>query len=289
MASATGLEIPAGLIAGAGANVRAWQARAPMLPIEQRMNAADSAASLGVFSNASLVEMYSLIADATDPSEIEASVGGRLRRAYAARDAGDRVDAMRSLWDDAKTPEARHARYILTATAAARIVPAEAHQDRAADLIASMLTAGFDRPAARWSALVDAMGDEGDRAWAMLALASARPAVEISPARAGAFADRDGGPRGRMLVAGLAGLGRLQNPAALGLDTAPRSRWAQMIHAAARNRQPGTVALLAGVGMQTSDWRGVAPAHLYHIVAALTEVGLDYEARMIAAEAVARL
>jgi hypothetical protein len=79
IASATGLEIPEQLMRTAGAHVHAWQARAPMLPLEQRITAAQTAASLGVFSNMSLVEMYSLLADAVDPSEFRASVGGRLR------------------------------------------------------------------------------------------------------------------------------------------------------------------------------------------------------------------
>ena len=95
--------------------------------------------------------------------------------------------------------------------------------------------------------------------------------------------------RGRMLVAALAGLGRLADPAGYGVSPAPRSRWANLVAAAARADQPGTVALLAGVGMQTGSWRGVPPEHLYHIVRALREVGLDYEARMIAAEAMTRL
>jgi hypothetical protein len=70
IAAATGMEIPARLMQGAGAHVRAWGARAPMVPLEQRVDAAQTAASLGVFSNASLVEMYSLIADGTDASEL---------------------------------------------------------------------------------------------------------------------------------------------------------------------------------------------------------------------------
>jgi hypothetical protein len=40
--------------------------------------------------------------------------------------------------------------------------------------------------------------------------------------------------------------------------------------------------------MQAADWRGVAPAYLFHIVRALHAVGLDQDARMIAAEAIAR-
>jgi hypothetical protein len=52
--------------------------------------------------------------------------------------------------------------------------------------------------------------------------------------------------------------------------------------------QPGTVTLLAAVGMQAATWRGVPPAALYRIIAALRAVGLEGEARMIAAEAIAR-
>ena len=62
-----------------------------------------------------------------------------------------------------------------------------------------------------------------------------------------------------------------------------------MLASAARSRQPGTVALLVAVGMQTEDWRGVPPNHLYHSLRALRRVGLGYEARMIAAEALSRL
>jgi len=40
--------------------------------------------------------------------------------------------------------------------------------------------------------------------------------------------------------------------------------------------------------MQGSSWEQMTPRHLYHIVSALNRVGLAAEARMIAAEAVAR-
>ena len=46
----------------------------------------------------------------------------------------------------------------------------------------------------------------------------------------------------------------------------------------------GTVAILAAVGMQAPSWSKMVPEHLYHIVAALHRVGLDPEARMIAAD-----
>ncbi|MBV8687331.1 MAG: hypothetical protein JOZ90_12195 [Alphaproteobacteria bacterium] len=289
LAAATGLAIPDTLMNGAGPQVWAWEARAAMIPLDQRLAAAETAARLGVFSHDSLVEIYSLIADQTDPSDIEGTVGGRLRRAYTAGSVEDRVKAMTGLWDDKDVVAGRYARLILTAAAAARVPPSADRESQAGDLVASMASGGLDVAAARWAGVVGGMGNDGDRAWSILAVAAPRPAVDTAPRRVQAFVDRAGGQRGKLLVAALAGLGRLDDPAALGVDPAPRSRWSHMIQAAARTGQPGTVALLAAVGMQTSDWRGVPPEHLYQIVAALRRVGLDYEARMIAAEAMSRL
>ncbi|HEX8225529.1 MAG TPA: hypothetical protein VF605_17075 [Allosphingosinicella sp.] len=287
LASATGLEIPAELMNRAGPAVWAWQARAPMVPLEQRLAAAERAAALGVFSNASLVEMHSLIADSTDPSEIEGSIGDRLRRAYVGGSTDDRIDAMRNLWGEG---DGRYGRFVLTAAAAARIPPSANYGNRADELLASMMTAGYDGFAARWGGVADGLdGDDGERAWSILAVGAPRAVVDLSPGRVETFTEAADGHRGRMLVAALAGLGRLPDPAAYGVNPAPRSRWANLIAAAARARQPGTVALLAGVGMQTPGWRGVPPEHLLHIVKALRDVGLEYEARMIAAEAMTRL
>jgi hypothetical protein len=286
MASATGLPIPPELMDGAGPAVWAWQARAPMVPLEDRVEAAQRAATLGVFSSAALVEMQSLIGDRTDPSEISESLAGRLRRAYVGK-PGDRADAMRALWDEGKD---RYGRLILTATAAARLAPSdEFGGGRTGDLVASMMTAGLDREAAAWGAIVDGLGDDGDRAWSILAVGAPRPAVDIGSGRIDDFAGRAGVERARLLAAALAGLGRMADPDSYGVDVSPRSRWARLISTAARANQPGTVALLAAVGLQTASWDGVPPAHLYQLVSALRQVGLEYEARMIAAEAMTRL
>jgi hypothetical protein len=298
LAAATGLTIPDNLMNAASPHVRAWQARAPMIPVDQRMAAGETAAALGVFSNAALLEMHSLVADAIDPADLDDTPSGLVRRAHAARTAEDRMAAMRSLWQGGQGPERSYARLILTAVAAAAIPPSEAHAEQADELIASMLSAGLDRPAARWSETVAAMGDEGNRAWAMLAVGSARPSVDLSPGRISAFIDGDEsarGQRGRLLFAALAGLGRIEAASVedlagdLGLDLGLNTAWARTIDAAARSRQPGTVALLAAVGMQTSAWGGVPAEHLYHAVRALSAVGHEYEARMMAAEALARL
>lgn len=102
------------------------------------------------------------------------------------------------------------------------------------------------------------------------------------------------GYRAKLLLAALAGLGRMApNEAAslagdMGVRLDGQTRWARLLEAAVRSREPGTVVLLSAVGMQTGGWRGVPPEHLYHILSALRRVGLEYEARMIAAEAMAR-
>jgi hypothetical protein len=144
----------------------------------------------------------------------------------------------------------------------------------------------------------DMSGSDGDRAWALVALASPRPVVDLSASRIDDFAgsdDSEDGVRTKLLIAALAGLGRVpENVAAsaaakAGVHLEGGNRWTVMIDSAAQHNQPATVALLAGIGMQTGDWRGVPPVYLFHILRALRLVGMDYEARMIAAEALTRL
>jgi hypothetical protein len=298
LAAATGMTIPDHLLGAAGPRVQAWQARASMIPLDQRTDAAETAAMLGVFSNASLVEMYSLIADTTDITEIGQSVGGKLRVAYAGRGNRARLEAIRKLWDEAKNPNGRYARQILTSVAASRITPAGDIVDDAPDLLASMLAAGIDNRLDRWSALLGDM-DAGaqSKAWALLAVAPPRPIVDINAGWINRYQGNDTSPDGyksKLLIAALAGMERIDasTGASLaqdaGIDLARENTWTKALDVAARAHQPGTVALLAAIGMQTPHWRGVPPEYLYRIVRALRQVGLDYEARMIAAEALGR-
>ncbi len=95
-------------------------------------------------------------------------------------------------------------------------------------------------------------------------------------------------------MAGLAGLGRLEEGAFadfaddLGVNFTRSSAWSEAITGAAQVDNATLVALLAGLGMQGTDWAQMTPRQLYFIVASLNRVGLSAEARMIAAEAVAR-
>ena len=145
----------------------------------------------------------------------------------------------------------------------------------------------------RWAGVVD----DGSVGWAMLALADPDGSAMVSDGELDGFVDDDDSPRqhkSRMLLAGLAGLGRVADAEIaeygerLGIDLAAQTRWTRMIERAAEVDNPALVAMLAGLGMQGSGWDRMTARHLFHIVSALRRVGLEAEARMIAAEAVAR-
>ena len=212
-----------------------------------------------------------------------------MREAYVARDAAGRVAAMRTLWGDGND----YGRQVLTAYAAARLPASEALADDAPLIIASMLSAGLDRNALRWGSVVP----EGSLGWALLALAQPERRTQVSSGAVDRFIDDDGSEeqrKSRFLVAGLAGLGRLDMDAAndfsreLGINLGRESAWSRKIDRAAELNNPALVALLAGLGMQGEGWERMTARHLFHIVRALDRVGLSAEARMVAAEAVAR-
>jgi len=291
LAMASAVEIPEPLFATVSSNVQAWRAQSPMLAPRARAAPAEQAAARGVFSNAALVDLYGAIDAEDDQSIAESGIARDLRGAYTAGDVPGRLDALKQLWNEPKTPEGRYARLILTARAAARI-PAGSEGADADRIVASMLSAGIDRGAMRWRTSVPAGGD----AWAMLALADpASASWNWSDVNRYASSNDTAGLKKRMFFAGMAGLGRLSADdiergardldVQIGIDNA----WTRALARAAQGRQQGTVLVLAAIGMQTPQWQGVPPEALYNIVTALRAVGLQAEARMIAAEALARL
>ena len=295
LANAVNVAIPAPLFETVGPQVQAWHYRAPMIEPEQRLGPAVWAASLGVLSSAAYVDLVGAAFEAADPDDNEDALGFRLQRAYTEEDVGNRLDVLRELWTQPRSDVQRYANLVLTARAAARIAPSEDHGEDARYLVASMLTAGLDDGAARWGAIADDLGD-GDDAWALLAVGAPRRVVMLSAGRAGSYVgEQDGDSRkGAFLVAALAGLGRLSMEDAQSLATEYElplgltNSWTRAIARAAAGNQPATVALLAAAGMQTRSWKAVHPAYLMHMVAALRRVGLEPEARMIAAEAITR-
>ena len=289
LAAATGVQIPMPLFGTVGPQVQAWAARAPLSEPGARTGFADRAATLGVFSSAALVDLYGSIYDAADPADRGGTVANDLRAAYSGEPAA-RLTALRKLWSPSGDAFQPYARQILTARAAAMIPTDAAVGAGDVDaLVAAMMSAGLDVQAAGWAKAADS----GSLGWAMIAVGAPTPDVTVSAGDVRGFGDGND-LRRQFFFAGLAGLGRLPRDALDGLveSTAVpigrQSSWTQALDRAVLARQPGTVALLCAVGMQTNGWAYVPPAHLFRIVDALRRVGLEPEARMIAAEALAR-
>lgn len=290
---AVGLEPPAPLLKGAPLRYTYAAATAPMLPLETRAAAADRAGGAGVLSAAAMVDLYAQIYAQDDITGDWAANAATLRSAYVGETAEARMAALRQLWDGAGEGEARYSRQVLTAYAAARMPVSSDFAADAPDLVASMLAAGLDANALRWAP----QADTGSLTWGQLALAAPQRSTPVDAGALDGFYGNDDSTdyrKSRFLLAGLMGLTRVDQNAArdfaakLDLDMNRQSRWSALIEQAADANNQALVALLAGLGMQGTGWDKMTAMHLYHIVAALNRVGLTAEARMIAAEAVAR-
>lgn len=288
MARALGVELPENLRSAAPVRFDLADVLVPAVPLALRVRAAERAGARGTISARAMVDLYSQsFGNEAITGEVRDDAAA-LRLAYVAADPAARVDAMRGLWGDGSS----YGRMVLTAYAAARLPASDGMAGDAGDIIASMLAAGLDGNAMRWAGNVDA----GSQAWALLALADPNGA-QVDGGDFDSFASDDASDEARksgFLLAGLAGLGRLDaetvadKASDLELDFARQSAWSERIGQAARAGNPTLVALLAGVGMQGTGWDRMTPRALFHIVSALNAVGLSAEARMIAAEAVAR-
>ena len=293
MATATAIPVPEALRTAAPSNIKSWTVLAPMTDMASRIAAAPEAAARGVLSSEAYVSLLSAAASEEEPAEAIVTQTDQLRGAFRLAAGADRYAAMQQLWGMGGTPVQSYAAMVATARAAAALpVNTEVGGDPW-QLLGSMLAGGYDENAIAWVPTVSV----GSRAWGVLAVGSPRPLTGMSAGAVGQFAGDDDSAdtlRSKFLLAGLAGLGRLDANAAasaasdLEVDLGKQTRWSRAIMAAAERREPGMVALLAAAGMQ-GEWSEVPPYHLYYIVRALRDVGLAPEARMIAAEALVRV
>lgn len=293
LAIGVGLAPPDSAMAGAGPMYDYVTALAPMVGLERRAAAADRAAASGIISNAAMVDLYAQVYADPDVSGDWQKRAEALRDAYTLDAPAARLSAMQSLWTGTGGEEASYARQVLTAAAAARVAPSKDLEADAPALIASMLSAGYDTNALAWSSIVPS----GSAGWGLLTLAAPGRirAVDTSAVDTYYGADESRNKRrSAFLVAGLAGLERIDQGAASrysndwGMQLDSATHFTKAIDAAATAGDAASVALLAGLGMQGSSWQRMTPRYLYHIVSALRTVGLEAEARMIAAEAVTR-
>jgi hypothetical protein len=293
MATATAVPVPEALRTAAPANIKGWTVLAPMTDMASRVAAAPEASARGVLSSEAYVSLLSAAASEEEPAEALAAQTDQLRAAFGSARGADRYTAMQGIWAAGTTPVQRYAAMVSTAGAAAALPVRTEVGDDPWQLLGSMLAGGFDDNAIAWVPTVTV----GSRAWGVLAVGSPRPLTGTTAGTIEQFSGSDDSAdmlRSKFLLAGLAGLGRIDADAAasaandLEVDLGKQTRWSRAIMAAAERREPGMVALLAATGMQ-GEWSKVPPYHLYHIVRALREVGLASEARMIAAEALVRV
>jgi hypothetical protein len=297
LATGTGAMPPDRLLNASPTQLRAFQARAPLLSPQQRLPSAMIAAGLGVFSSQTMVDLYSSIYDSTDPSDLADTDAWQLRQAFVGKDPETRLAAIRKLLATGKDGLQKEAARALVARAATLVTPDAKLAKDAPELISAMLAGGYDQAAARWIPVVNGMDNEdADRCWAMLALGAPNIA-DVGTGHINSFIRRDiskDRERSALLVAGLAGLGRISADTAnslnqrYGLSLGHVTSWTKIIDAAAARGQGGTVLVLTGTGFQTPLFSRVPPAHLYHALSALNRTGQSFTARMIAAEALSR-
>ena len=291
IATATGSAIPDPLRNAMPDAMRSWATLAPMTPLAQRVDTADHAAARGVLSHSAYATLVALAAVDESRTPAVTELADQVQDANAAGSASARLTAMRALWGE--TGADPYGRLVLTARAAASLPVTNDLGADADRVVASMLSGGYDRRALAWVPAVTV----GSRAWGLLAVGLPRPLNDVTADTVDDYAGNDDsrdGHRTALLAAALAGLGRLpQEDVAtldedLSLGLSRGTRWSRAIADAAARGDQGTVALLAAVGMQGTDWARMPARHLFHIVRGLRAVGFEAEARMIAAEALTR-
>lgn len=291
LASATGIEPPDRLFENSGRQMAGWRVQLPMFTPVVRAKYAPAAAALGVYSNRDIIDLYGQVLDDSDAPDGLRARAEALQSAYTAAGDAAKVSAMSAIWTGAAAGADYHGALVMTARAAALIRPDDAHSGAADGLIASMMTAGLDNKAAEWAGVAD----EGSLGWALIAVGAPRRAQPVEYGTLDDFYGNDNSENGHksaLLLAGLAGLGRVDAEAQadfggdLEVNIARQTDWTRAITAAAERGEQGTVALMAIAGLQAPSWSLVPANHLFYIVRSLRQVGLDAEARMVAAEAV---
>ena len=205
------------------------------------------AAGMGVFSSQTLIDLYSAIYDTTDPSDLPTQMHGSCAKHSSARTSRHGWQQSAICWARQGRPSEGGVQGAGRACSDAGQPRREACKGRAGphlrDARGRLRPGGSTldfRPSAdgRWN---------GDRCWAMLALA-APDIADVGTSRLNAFhppRQEQDKMRSAFLVAGLAGLGRISNDTAnslnrrYGLALATTS-WTKIIDAAAGEDRPAT-------------------------------------------------
>ncbi len=287
---ATGVKPPERLYNISGRHVRSWLVLAPMISVNDRVLSSYAAAATGTLSNMAMVDLFASADEDEDANAQTKELADFLNRAYTA-DLEGRMAAMNSLWNSRDNELSRYSMRVLTARAAAQLMPSDLASEDVDALVSSMMTAGLDIQAKKWLTVADT----GTSAWAQIMVGTDNNDA-ITASDIDDFYGQDSSNNAlktSMLVASAAGLGRLEGDEQIlseqySSGLFKETSWSKSINNAVNRNDKGAVILLSAAGLQGDSWSKVPAFHIYNIVKALNAVGLNAEARMIAAEAIDR-
>lgn len=281
---ASGQNYPDWALIAAPSAVQAWLVRQASIDNETRFRLAWTAASIGVLSADEFVSLWAARGSGLDERARAYRPEGLLITAANSASLDDRRRAMQRLWDLGRRPHSRLAMLLVTSDAAARYPVRRDQAAYAPELLRSLLLGGRLSDVARWAPVLKAAGgDAFSKAWPMLFFAApdtVRPTADLIDSWRDAQSGNDAKLRRQLLVAAMQGLGFATSQRAL---PAPADPLFGALENAARKHQRGSVVLLASQAL-APGWANLTPAALKAVVAALVQVGLARDARLIAAE-----
>jgi len=263
-----------------------------MVSINDRILSSYAAGANGTLSNAAMVDLFSSAEEDEDVSRDTLETVGFLNGAYTNGNASSRISSMRSLWDGRPSNAAEYSMKVLTARAAARIMPIDLPSEDVDDLISSMMSSGLDVQAQRWSDYTA----QGSLGWGLITVGTVND-ITVNADILDDFADQDLSSslqKSAFLAAAWDGFGRIDDvnygeiSERLGVNIRKENKWSKSLEKAVKRADKGAVIFLVAAGLQGDDWSKVPAFHIYHIIKSLKAMDLEAEGRMIAAEAVDR-
>lgn len=288
---ASGQSFPESALLKAPAAVQAWLARSAFVDPETRYKLGWTAAALGTLSSDEFISGWSARGSGLEPRVLAYRPEGLLQKATLAPTTGQRYAAMRQLWAMGKSERGRMAMWLITSDAAARFPLIASQSAIAPDLLRSMLMGGRLKEAARWAPVLQSVGGDAlTTSWPLIFLADPR-ALQPNDTLVEGWLNAQSGDgdkrRKQMLVASLEAFGRLGD-ASISRSSKPDDVegvvFAKLIDAVRRHAR-GEVVVLGALAMGHS-WSAVTPGILRAVLSAYRAVGLERDARLIAAEAI---
>jgi hypothetical protein len=294
------------LFARTNVSVQGWLVRQPLIDPQVRIEAGLRVAGLGMLTPQEWISLLTIQAANTGGRPLGNDLAGLLARAHKQPTHKLQLESVAKLWTRLWTRDwgevQRASVYIATAGVTRRIAPNSAYLAQAPDIVRSLVLSGAYAQAHAWWPLLMAGSDAQARAlaWPLLELTDFENRIASSSARIeasleawndtaqSAQADR----RSKLLLAALQGLGyqsAFKADASWGgapdKDPPEGAVFDGLRQAAARNAR-GEVLLWSAYAIGGA-LQNLRPEALREVMRAMTRVGMNGEARIIAAEALA--